>query len=485
MDASRLYDASVNALSKAALVKQAHGGVRFDRDLIWRYDCFGPRYTSYPTAVQFGPKFDAEAYRRAALATNVAQPPSPLSLYVHIPFCASPCFYCACSKLITRSPEKGEAYLARLTREIALQGDLFDRERPVGQLHLGGGTPTFLNAGQLGELMRSLRGHFGLTQAVDREYSIEIDPRTVTPGMIDALAALGFNRMSLGVQDYDPQVQRAVNRMQSPEDTEAVIEQGRKAGFRSISIDLIYGLPLQTPERFSRTLDRVIEARPDRLAVYAYAHLPKIFKSQRRLRAADLPTAETRLELLGLTIEKLTGAGYRYVGMDHFALPDDELIRTRDSGTLHRNFQGYSTHAGCDIVGLGVTAIGRIGDAYAQNLKGLPDYYAAIDASQLAVHRGIVLNEDDRLRAAVIQELMCYGRISRLEIGRRFAVDFDGYFAPELERLKLLEDDGLVTLAPAVIEVTPAGRLLSRNVAMVFDAYLKPSAAAPAYSRAI
>jgi len=462
-----------------------NSGVRFDRELIRRYDCLGPRYTSYPTAVQFDAGFDAARYRETATATNSIRPLRPLSLYLHIPFCASPCFYCACSKIITRNEARAADYLARLEREIGLQGALFDPARRVEQLHFGGGTPTFLKPGQFEELMRQLGRHFHLTDEPDREYSIEVDPRTVASATIDSLAALGLNRMSVGIQDFDPEVQRAVNRVQSRAETERVIDRARSAGFRSISVDLIYGLPLQTEERFARTLDAVLESRPDRLAVYAYAHLPQTFRTQRRLRAADLPSAETRLGLLGLTIAKLTQAGYLYVGMDHFALPDDELIRARESHTLHRNFQGYSTHAQCDIVGLGVTAIGRVGEAFAQNLKAIAEYEAAIDASRLAVHRGVVLNDDDRIRASVIQGLMCYGDIDRRAIGRQFGVEFDEYFANELDLLRPLEDDGLVEAGPGRIRVTPSGRLLLRNVAMVFDAYLKRAAARPAYSRAI
>jgi oxygen-independent coproporphyrinogen III oxidase len=459
--------------------------IQFDRDLIRHYDGFGPRYTSYPTAAQFRPHFTTDAYRAAALQSNCSQPPSPLSIYVHIPFCASPCFYCGCSKVITRSAGKVEAYLGRLATEIELQGEMFDEGRTVRQLHLGGGTPTFLSAGQLASLLGALRRSFRLSDASDREYSIEIDPRTAGPGSIEALAALGFNRVSLGVQDYDPEVQRAVNRVQSPEETESVIERSRAAGFRSISVDLIYGLPLQTPPRFSVTLDRLIRSRPDRVAVYAYAHLPRMFKAQRRIRESDLPDSEMRLELLGLTIEKLIDAGYDYVGMDHFALPEDELIKARDGGTLHRNFQGYSTHAQCDIVGLGVTAIGHVGETFTQNQKSLADYERAVAAGRLPVHRGLTLTDDDRVRAAVIQELMCYGRVSGGKISQRFHVDFEDYFADELVRLKRLENDGLVRLRADVIDVTPTGRLLLRNVAMVFDAYLKADTVTPMYSRAI
>jgi oxygen-independent coproporphyrinogen-3 oxidase len=459
--------------------------VRFDSDLIRRYERFGPRYTSYPTAAQFRPNLSAEIYRAAASESNRAQPPAPLSIYVHIPFCASPCFYCGCSKIITRNAAKAEEYLVHLNREIVMQGELFDARRTVTQLHFGGGTPTFLSPQQLTALLDALGRSFTLSSAPDREYSIEIDPRTAGPGSIEALAAMGFNRVSLGVQDYDPTVQRAVNRVQPPEQTESVFERCRAAGFRSISADLIYGLPLQTTQSFAATLDRLVVSRPDRISVYAYAHLPRLFKAQRRIREADLPSAETRLELLGLTIGKLTDAGYEYVGMDHFALPDDELIKARTAGTLQRNFQGYSTHAACDLVGLGVTSIGRIGRTFAQNIKSLPEYQAALEAGRLPVQRGVVMTDDDCVRAAVIQELMCYGRITAASVERRFSIAFASYFAAELARLEPFEQDGLVKLRPGVIEVTPRGRLLLRNVAMVFDAYLQNAPAEPIYSRAI
>jgi oxygen-independent coproporphyrinogen-3 oxidase len=461
------------------------GSVHFDSDLIRRYEVYGPRYTSYPTAAQFRANFSAEIYRAAASESNRAAQATPLSIYVHIPFCSSPCFYCGCSKLITRSGAKADEYLKHLHREIEMQGALFDRRRAVTQLHFGGGTPTFLSTAQLEGSLQALGRSFTLSGAADREYSIEIDPRTVGPGSIEALAAMGFNRVSLGVQDYDPAVQRAVNRVQPPEQTETVIRRSREAGFRSISVDLIYGLPLQTTQSFAATLDRLAGSRPDRISVYAYAHLPRLFKAQRRIREADLPTSETRLELLGLTIAKLTGAGYEYVGMDHFALPDDELIRARAAGTLQRNFQGYSTQAACDMVGLGVTSIGRIGRTFAQNMKSLPEYQAAVQAGRLPVQRGIVMTDDDCVRAAVIQEVMCYGRITAASIERRFGIDFKSYFAAELKQLERLVADGLVELRPGRVEVTPSGRLLLRNIAMVFDAYLTAAAERPVYSRAI
>jgi oxygen-independent coproporphyrinogen-3 oxidase len=456
--------------------------LHFDADLIRRYDCHGPRYTSYPTAVQFHAGFDERAYRHVV---QDSRREGPLSLYVHVPFCSSPCFYCGCNKIITRSPEKAQGYLERLHREIAARGQLFDRQRTVEQLHFGGGTPTFLTEAQLASLMGELSAHFSLSEQPHREYSIEIDPRTVTQESVRGLARLGFNRMSLGVQDFDPLVQQAINRIQSVEQTFEMIRNARESGFASIGVDLIYGLPRQSFEGFHRTLTTVVRARPNRLAVYAYAHLPHVFKAQRRLSAQDLPSPEQRLQLLRLTIETLTDAGYEYIGMDHFALPDDELVTAKRNRTLQRNFQGYSTRARCDLVGLGVSSIGSLDRAYVQNLKTPREYYGAIDAGRLPVHRGILLSDDDLIRRTVIQELMCQERVDFAAIEGTFEVEFSRYFAPELERMRPLADDGLVELFAGGIAVTAAGRLLMRNVAMIFDAYLQPQVAVPIYSRAI
>ncbi len=448
--------------------------VQFDPDLIRRYEVSGPRYTSYPTAVQFTSAFGADAYRSAVLESRERAATKALSLYVHIPFCSSPCFYCGCNRIITRSRDRAEAYLARLRREIQMQAALFGRARNVEQLHFGGGTPTFLEASELAALMEHLRHQFSLSDSASREFSIEIDPRTVTPDSVHALAAMGFNRMSLGVQDFDPAVQAAVNRIQPESDTLRVVDAARHAGIESISFDLIYGLPRQTLAGFERTLAVVLKARPARLAVYAYAHMPRMFKAQRRIKAEELPSAELRLQLLGLTVNTLTAAGYVYIGMDHFALPDDELVRAKNNRTLQRNFQGYSTRADCDLVGLGVSSIGKVGDCYAQNHKTLPEYYAAIDDGRLPVQRGVRLTKDDLIRRAVIQELMCHELIDCAAIGRRFGIDFKRYFSAELERLQRLQADGLTYVRSGCIGVTEAGRLLIRNVAMVFDAYLAP-----------
>lgn len=457
--------------------------VRFDSGLIRKYDCNGPRYTSYPTAVQFHEGVGETAYRDAAATSNGTG--NPLSLYVHVPFCASPCFYCGCNKIITRSPEKAETYLGYLHREIGLQAALFDRGRSVEQLHFGGGTPTFLTPRQLGSVVEALGSRFSLQAGPGREFSIEIDPRTVAAAYLHDLAAMGFNRVSLGVQDCDPDVQQAVNRLQPIEETLRVIDSARHAGFGSISIDLIYGLPLQTLERFDRTLTSVLAARPERLAVYGYAHLPQVFKAQRQIKAGDLPSAATRLALLEMTVGRLTGAGYVYIGMDHFALPTDELVHAQAEGKLHRNFQGYSTRAHCDIVGMGVSSIGKIANLYAQNQKTLRDYYAAMAANRLPVLRGVALNRDDEIRREAIQQVMCNDVVDLTALGRRFDIDARDYFAPELARLAPLARDGLIDLQATRITITETGRLLRRNVAMIFDAYLPRATTAPLYSRAI
>jgi oxygen-independent coproporphyrinogen-3 oxidase len=461
--------------------------VRFDADLVRRYDRPGPRYTSYPTAVQFHDRFREPEYRAAAAATNGKTPPAPLSLYVHVPFCQSPCFYCGCTKVITRNREQAENYLTRLYREVELQAELFDDERVVDQLHFGGGTPTFLNPWQLEDLLKKLGWHFKLRQDDGREFSIEIDPRTCAPDTIDLLARAGVNRMSLGIQDFDPDVQKAVNRIQTPEQTFGLMDRARAAGYKSVSVDLIYGLPKQNCERFEKTLEQVLEVRPDRFAVYSYAHLPHMFKPQKRIHAEDIPSGAEKLALLGLTIEKLTGAGYVYIGMDHFALPDDELAVALRENKLHRNFQGYSTHPDCDLVALGMSSIGKLGDTYAQNYKTLHDYYEAIDSGHLAVHRGLELNDDDRLRRAVIQMIMCRTRVDFAEVDRAWSVRFEDYFARELEALKPLVADGLVRMSGRGFELTPIGRLLMRNVAMCFDAYLPvhQQSDTPRFSRAV
>ena len=460
--------------------------IRFDADLIRRYDKSGPRYTSYPTAVQFTDAYGLDQYREDVAASNQDPIPRPLSLYVHIPFCSSPCFYCGCTKVITRNHEKAEAYLYRLHREIELQGDLYDRDREVEQLHFGGGTPTFLTSLEIERLVGKLGQHFKLSTDAGREYSIELDPRTISRDTLRDLARIGFNRCSLGIQDFDPAVQEAVNRIQSVPDTLRLISEAREFGFGSVSVDLIYGLPNQTVEGFSKTLDTVLSARPDRFAVYAYAHLPQMFKAQRQLNADLLPTPEVRLALLGLTIEKLSAAGYVYIGMDHFALPTDELVIAQENGTLHRNFQGYSTRGYCDLIGLGVSSIGKVGDSYAQNLKTLPEYYGALDRGVLAVHRGLRLTRDDVIRRDAIQQIMCYGILDFDATAARHGIDFRSYFATELRALEPMVADGLAEFAAPGLRVLPAGRLLLRHLGMAFDAHLAAAQAAQQrFSKAI
>ncbi|HEX7046802.1 MAG TPA: oxygen-independent coproporphyrinogen III oxidase [Gammaproteobacteria bacterium] len=448
-----------------------HQTVKFDAAVLRRYDVNGPRYTSYPTAVQFSSSFGEKEYRAAVHDSNDDPIPRSLSLYVHIPFCTSPCFYCACTRIITRDPQKAGLYLDRLYREIEMHGGLFDRDRCVEQLHFGGGTPTFLSMQQMTELMQRLESAFGFAGRNDREFSIEIDPRTVDAHKIEQLAALGFNRISLGVQDFDARVQEAVNRVQSVDETLAVIDAARINNINSINLDLIYGLPCQTLDGFARTLDIVIQARPERLAVYSYAHLPEVFKAQRQLDASALPDAETKLALLELSIEKLTAAGYVYIGMDHFALPEDELVIAQHDGSLQRNFQGYSTRAECDMIGMGMSSIGKVGDTYSQNARDIRDYYAIIDEGRLPVARGVGLSFDDRIRRDVIQRVMCQGEVAFAEIEQRWDVGFENYFHVVRSRLDMLACDGLIEIDRKRLVVTPKGRLLLRVVAMSFDAY--------------
>lgn len=447
-----------------------------DSDLLQRYDRPGPRYTSYPTVPHFHSGFSGQELY--ALPCPAGQsPPSmrPLSLYVHIPFCRSPCFYCGCNRVITRDSAAGERYVERLIKEARLVRSRLDRFGPVMQLHLGGGTPNFLSGQSLERLMGGLGEHFAFSTRVDRDFSIELDPRTLPEeaGPYAArLARLGFNRVSLGVQDFDEQVQMAVNRLQSADETLDLIDACRDHGIQSVNVDLIYGLPKQSIDGFRRTLRTVIAARPDRLAIYGYAHMPTTFKAQRRIHAADLPDAAGRLGLLRLAIEELTASGYRHVGMDHFALPDDELVLAQERDQLQRNFMGYTTHAGLDLLGLGVSAISRVGDCYGQNVRDLPSWERAIDAQRIALWRGLALSADDRLRASVIEHLMCHGRIDVHATEVEYGIDFNSYFADALRRLEPMVADGLVSRTAQAITVTDIGRLLLRNIAMCFDHYL-------------
>jgi len=457
--------------------------VCFDQELVARYGGRGPRYTSYPTALQFDESLTVGDYKQAVRLSNESG--RPLSLYVHIPFCESLCYYCACNKIVTRNAERVEKYLGHLYREIELQAALFDDDRVVEQLHFGGGTPTYLNVEQLCDLMTHIASSFKLDHSEQREFSIEVDPRTVNATTLKVLADLGFNRLSLGIQDFEPEVQRAVNRVQTAEDVESLVEHAKSVGFNSISFDLIYGLPHQTVESFDRTLDKVIAMRPDRLAVYNYAHLPARFKGQRMINDEDIPSPETKLEILHHTISKLTDAGYVYIGMDHFALPEDELVLAQRNNTLQRNFQGYSTHRECDLVALGVSAIGHIGSTYSQNSSTTMEYEAILEVDELPIKRGIEVDADDQLRASVIQELMCNDQLVFGEFSKKNDIDFEDYFAPELARLEPLVDDGLILLGPEGIQITAKGRLLLRSIAMTFDRYLANDLNDGRFSKAI
>ena len=444
--------------------------IQFDLELIKRYDKSGPRYTSYPTALELHEGFGDAEYRRQIEKSNAAG--GPLSLYFHIPFCDTVCFYCACNKIVTKNRAHAAPYLDNLVKEIAMQGDLFDRSRPVNQLHWGGGTPTFLSYAQMQRLMATTREHFCLLDDDSGEYSIEVDPRETHAETIKQLRGLGFNRISLGVQDFDPAVQQAVNRIQSEEQTFGVLEAARREGFRSTNIDLIYGLPLQTVDSFAATLDKLLAAAPERFSVFNYAHMPNRFKVQRQINDADLPSPDVKLAILQMVGAKLMAAGYVYIGMDHFAKPDDELAVAQREGKLYRNFQGYSTHSDCDLVGLGITSIGRVGDAYIQNVKELDEYGALVKQGKLPVFKGFDLDDDDKLRRAVITQLICHFELDFASIERQFAIDFVDYFGRELAALETMQHDGLLVLTAAGITVTTAGRLLIRNICMVFDKYL-------------
>jgi oxygen-independent coproporphyrinogen-3 oxidase len=446
--------------------------VEFDAGLIARLSRNGPRYTSYPTADRFTESFGYRDFLHAVADLRTRGGAKPLSLYLHIPFCDTVCYYCACNKIVTKNRDKAMTYLGYLKREVEMQGRLFGGINEVEQLHFGGGTPTYLSDVQMEDLMAHLRRCFRFAPDAVGEYSIEIDPRTVSPERVHSLRRQGFNRISLGVQDFDPDVQLAVNRVQPEAQTRAVIAAARGAGFRSVSIDLIYGLPKQTPDTMRATLDKVIDVSPDRIAVYHYAHLPHLFKAQRRINEADMPDSDTKLRMLQLCIERLTAAGYVYIGMDHFARPDDDLAVAQRQGRLHRNFQGYSTHADSDLVSCGVSAISAVGATYSQNVKTLDAYYDALDRNELPVARGVRLSMDDVLRRSVIQKLMCQFELSIEATEEAFPIAFHAYFARELAELDALARDGLVEIEPDWITVTQKGRLLIRNVCMVFDRYL-------------
>ena len=444
----------------------------FKPELVRRYDGAGPRYTSYPTAPRFSSQFGPGQLLKSIRDSNEDPIPRSLSLYAHIPFCFSPCFYCGCNRIISRDAGRKQAYLEHMLREIALLAPLFDRDREVVQLHLGGGTPNSLDTAQLSELMDQFARSFRFAHERDRDFSIEIDPRTVSTCDIAVLRTIGFNRVSLGVQDFDPQVQKAINRLQDTDKIRDIHAACRESGFSSVNFDLIYGLPLQTESRFAATLDTVCSIRPDRIALYSYAHMPELFKAQNKIDAQTLPDAERKLALFQMAVETLMSQGYVYIGMDHFALPGDELTKALESGDLHRNFMGYTTRRQTDLIGFGVSAISQIADCYAQNAKDIQTWSARIDAGKPATVRGLFTDRDDRIRAEVIQAIMCQGGLSFRDIEARFDIDFRHYFRHELEVLPELAEDGLLALDADHLQVLPPGRLLLRVIAARFDAYL-------------
>lgn len=447
-----------------------------DADLLRRHDRPGPRYTSYPTAAQFY-ALTAQDHAQACARGDAD---APLSLYVHAPFCASPCFYCGCTRVITRDAQRMQRYVDAACTEIALQARLFDVRRPVEQLHFGGGTPTAFTDAQLGALLAQIERSFGFVAPAQREFSIELDPRTVDAARLENLARLGFNRISLGVQDFDVSVQQAVNRVQPEHLTAALVQAGRRLGLRSIAFDLIYGLPRQTLEGFTDTLDRVVALQPDRIAIYGYAHLPAMFKAQRHIHAHELPDAALRLALVQRANTRLTQAGYVHIGLDHFARPDDELAHALQHGGLQRNFQGYSTRAGLDLLGIGLSAISHIGGAYTQNARALPEYLAAVEHGRLPTSRGCVLSDEDHLRAEIIERLMCDGQVHFTPLSARHRVDVAAHFADAFARLAPAVVDGLLERGGDHLRVTARGRYFLRSLAMAFDAYLFESAPAPA-----
>jgi oxygen-independent coproporphyrinogen III oxidase len=457
----------------AALEKMnSSTAIQFDPVLIGKMTQQGPRYTSYPTADRFNGSFQMGDYLHAVSQIRTSGARNPLSLYIHIPFCESLCYYCGCNKIITRNHDKADTYLVYLKQEVDMQAALFSGMNRVEQLHFGGGTPTFLSDAQMGDLVKHLRRSFTFSSDAEGEFSIEIDPRTVDPERVHSLRAQGFNRISLGVQDFDEDVQKAVNRIQPEELTLRAISAARDARFKSISIDLIYGLPKQTVMTMSQTLSKVIAADPDRISIYNYAHMPHLFKSQRLIADDDIPSAQAKLDMLALCIRRLTDAGYVYIGMDHFAKPDDELAIAQRQGRLHRNFQGYSTHAGAEMVSCGVSAISAVGSTYSQNEKSLEHYYERIERGELPIARGLKLSNDDLLRRMVIQMLMCNFELSMKAFELAYPISFSTYFFKEIEKLRELEADGLLSIDDDWLTVTPKGRFLVRNICMAFDRYL-------------
>ncbi|WP_376695814.1 oxygen-independent coproporphyrinogen III oxidase [Wenzhouxiangella sp. EGI_FJ10305] len=445
----------------------------FDAELIEKFGGEGPRYTSYPTAVQFSEDFGPTEYDAAIAESNRLPIPADLSIYVHVPFCASPCFYCACNRVITRSTTAGQEFLVNLEKELRLVAPRFDRDRPVRQLHLGGGTPTFLRTDQIRQLMALLRTHFHF--APGAELGLEIDPRTVEPADIRELKNIGFNRISVGVQDLDPEVQKAVNRVHDTAMVGSIIGAARGVGFDSISVDLIYGLPLQTTAGFSKTVESIISMNPDRISLFNYAHLPHLFKAQRQIDIEQMPSPATKLAVFRNTLARLLDAGYEFIGMDHFARPDDSLVKAKRNGTMVRNFQGYSTHGGLDLISFGPSAISQVGDSFAQNHRKLEDWTVSLIEGRLPTARGLTRNTDDRIRGDIIERIMCNGELVYHDIEREYQLVFRRYFTDELARLQPLADDELIVLNDGGFKVTANGLLFLRAIAKTFDAYLAPA----------
>lgn len=449
-----------------------HMKTAFNPELIQRYDGIGPRYTSYPTAPQFHTRFGNTEFLEALRDSNEDSIPRSLSLYAHIPFCFSPCFYCGCHRIITRDNARKQDYLDTLLKEIQRISEAVDDDREAVQLHLGGGTPNALSTDQLAQLMRQFERCFRFAAPGQRDFSIEVDPRTVTEADVFELQAMGFNRISLGIQDFDPQVQAAINRLQDTDQIGALTQACRSAGFHSVNFDLIYGLPLQNRTSFQDTLNTVSRFRPDRIALYSYAHMPTLFKAQKQISVTQLPNPALKLELFQCAVEHLIAEGYVYIGMDHFALPEDELARAQRNGDLHRNFMGYTTRKQTDLLGFGVSAISQVADCYAQNAKDIPSWAASIEHGMTAIVRGLTTTLDDRIRAEVIQQLMCQGRVCFAAVERRFGIQFHDYFRDALSELEPLVEDGLLTVEDGILQVLPNGHLLLRVIASRFDAYL-------------
>lgn len=465
-------------MSNAGLNKNVIQPLLWDQALIEKYNYSGPRYTSYPTALEFNEQFTEQDF---IFATNL-YPERPLSLYIHIPFCHKLCYFCGCNKLITRQTHKVTKYLDVLDIEIAKQSELF-KNRTVTQMHWGGGTPTFLTDAEISRLLSSIKKHFNFAQ--NAELSIEIDPREISPQTIDHLANVGFNRLSMGIQDFNHEIQNLINREQDENLIRSLIIQARKNNFRSISLDLIYGLPKQTVESFTETLNKVIDISPDRLSVFNYAHLPSRFAAQRKIKDNDLPNASQKLKILQTSIEKLTLAGYQFIGMDHFAKPTDELAIAQQQNKLHRNFQGYTTKGDADLLGLGVSAISMLGDSYAQNQKDLKNYQNQVEQKGHGLWKGFTLNRDDKIRRDVIKQLICHFQLDKKQIEQYYHIQFDDYFAEDLKLLAPLEQDGLVVVNQDSINVRPKGQLLIRNICMCFDIYMRRLVRQQQFSRVI